>query len=57
MSLLALFTCSGRISVRREAPDDTADDEAIALAIAEESDASDGCLAADRKLTEQVNKA
>jgi len=43
-----LFTFTGKISVRREVPDATAGDEGIAPAIAEETDAVDGCLAADR---------
>jgi hypothetical protein len=52
-----LFTFTGRVSVRREAPDAAASDEAIASAIVEELDAVDGCLVADRKLTEKVNNA
>jgi hypothetical protein len=41
---VALFTFSVRISVRREAPNDAAGDEVIAVAIAEESDVSVGAL-------------
>ncbi len=53
----ALFGFPGRISVRREVPDAAVDDEGIALAIAEEANAADGRLAADRKLREKSNKA
>ena len=56
-SSLALFGFPGRISVRREVPDAAVDDEGIALAIAEEANAADGRLAADRKLREKSNKA
>jgi len=52
-----MFTFAGRISVKREAPDGTGGDKGIALAIAEEPEASDGSLAADRKLTAEVNVA
>ena len=53
----ALFTFPDRISIRREAPDIGDCDEGIAIAIAEEQSPTDGGLAADRKLTEKVNKA
>ena len=52
----ALFTFPGRISIRRETPDVGDRDEGIAVAIAEEQSPTDGRLAADRKLTEKVNK-
>jgi hypothetical protein len=45
----ALFTFRGRVSVRREAPDTAASDEAIASAIFEELDAVDRYLVADQK--------
>jgi hypothetical protein len=54
----ALFTFSGRISGRREAPDVASIAEGIAGSpLAEAIDATDGCLAGGRKLTEKVNKA
>jgi len=52
-----LITFTGRISFRREAPDGVDEDEGIASAIAEESDAPDGCLGAERKLAVKVIKA
>lgn len=55
-AFVALFSASGKISVQREASDSAAGDEGIAPAIAEEADVEDGCLAANRKLTEVVNK-
>jgi len=53
----AMFTSAGRISVKREAPDGASGDKGIALAIAEEPDAPSGSLAADQKLTKEVNMA
>jgi hypothetical protein len=52
-----LITFPGKISVRREATDAAVDDEGIALAIPEETNAADGNLAVDRKLTEKVIKS
>src|SRR3984957_239784 len=57
MEIRALFTSSGRISVRREGSDGADCDKGIALAIAAEQNVSDDPLAADRKLTEELNKA
>jgi predicted transcriptional regulator len=57
LKITALFTFTGRVSVRREASDVASSEEAIASAIAEEQDAADGCLVAHRKLTEKVNNA
>jgi len=52
-----MFTSAGRISVKREVPDGVSGDKGIALAIAEELDAPHGSLAANQKLTEEVNMA
>ena len=53
----ALCTFAGRISSKQEAPDVAVFDKGIASAIFEEKNATDGCLAAGRKLTEKVNEA
>jgi len=53
----ALFTTPARVSAEREAPDETASDKGIAVAISEELDVSDGVFAAGRKLAGVVNKA
>src|SRR5271163_4240151 len=54
----ALFTFTGRISTKREAPDGALCDESIAEgSMDEEKSAADGRFAAGRKLPEKVNKA
>ena len=54
---VAAFTSSGKISVSRERSDVAFCDEGIALAIAEEKNATDNLLAGNRKLIEEVNTA
>ena len=54
----ASFAFTVKISAKREAPDVATFDESIAEgAMDEEKGATDGCLAAGRKLTGKVNEA
>ena len=52
-----MFTSSGRVSVRREASDGDDRDKGIAQAISDERSIARWDLAAERKLTEEVNMA
>ena len=55
---MASFAFTVGISAKREAPDVATFDESIAEgAMDEEKGATDGCLAAGRKLTGKVNEA
>lgn len=53
----AVFTFTGRVSVKRDSSDEAAGDEGIAPAIAVETDTADACVAADGKLTVKGNTA
>jgi hypothetical protein len=58
MQYRASFAFTVKISAKREAPDVATFDESIAEgAMDEEKGATDGCLAAGRKLTGKVNEA
>jgi hypothetical protein len=57
-SWMASFAFTVKISAKREAPDVATFDESIAEgAMDEEKGATDGCLAAGRKLTVKANEA
>ena len=57
-AFVASFAFTVKISAKREAPDVATFDESIAEgAMDEEKGATDGCLAAGRKLTGKVNEA
>lgn len=57
MKLKALFTFSGRVSVKRDPSNEMAGDRGIASALAEEADTAGEDIEVDRKLTEKVNSS